>query len=612
MYFYFSPFEKRRPPAPLAHHPGVEFLWQMLIIAALLLGANYIRWRWMDSLNYEALWYAVPLALAETLAYIGTCLFTFNLWQTRDPLPQPAPDDITQCLAQADGLMPRPLKVDLFIATYSEDPELVRLSIQDAKRLVYPHPLDYKIHVLDDGRRETMRQVASQEGVNYLTRDNNAGFKAGNLRNGIEQTDGDFIVICDADTRVFPTLLSHTLGYFRDPKVAWVQTPQWFYDLAEGTPLPHWLARRGGRLGQWLGRGIERLVGPIRVGEDPFLNDPQMFYDIIQRRRNRAYASFCCGAASIHRREAIMQTALRQYALDIESEIARYTDDIANPQLRQDLQQAMLPHVAYDMELMPYRFHVSEDIYTSIMLHGDLEHPWRSVMHPQIESKMLSPQDLQTWMIQRFKYAAGSLDILLHDEVLFSRQLHLSRAQKLLYGATFWSYLACTWNLIFLIAPLIYLFSGIPPLSTYSTPFYLHFVPYLVLCELAFMFGTWGISAWNGKASYLALFSMNLRALDNVLRGEKIRFRVTPKERQQGNFLALVKPQLAIVILTLLALCWGALQLAWGNIVDPSGYIINIFWSVMNILAMMPMILAALWQPPAHDSDADAADSREC
>lgn len=98
----------------------------------------------------------------------------------------------------------------------------------------YPGPLDYKVHVLDDGRRPEMKAVCDQEGANYISRQTNIGFKAGNLRNGLEQTDGDFLIICDADTRVFPTLLSHTLGYFRDPDVAWVQTPQWFFDLPEG------------------------------------------------------------------------------------------------------------------------------------------------------------------------------------------------------------------------------------------------------------------------------------------------------------------------------------------------------------------------------------------
>lgn len=89
----------------------------------------------------------------------------------------------------------------------------------------YPFPIDYRIHVLDDGRRPEMKAVCEEEGVNYISRQTNIGFKAGNLRNGLEQTDGDFIVICDADTRVFPTLLSHTLGYFRDPDVAWYRHP---------------------------------------------------------------------------------------------------------------------------------------------------------------------------------------------------------------------------------------------------------------------------------------------------------------------------------------------------------------------------------------------------
>ncbi|CAI0840661.1 MULTISPECIES: glycosyltransferase family 2 protein [Serratia] len=599
-HFYFSSFEKRSPPAPLKTSRAIEFLWQILAVAALLVGANYIRWRWMASLNYDALWYAVPLVIAETLAYCGTILFTINLWQVRDVKRRPPPRDIRQCLDSDEAIAPRPVKVDLFIATYSEDTELVRLSIQDAKRVTYPFPLDYRIHVLDDGKRPEMRRVAEQEGVNYLSRENNIGFKAGNLRNGLEHTDGDFIVICDADTRVFPSILTDTLGYFRDPLVAWVQTPQWFYDLPAGKLLPHWLKDKLGQPGYVVGRAFEGVVGPLTVGQDPFFNDPKMFYDVILRRRNAANAAFCCGAASIHRREAIMQSALRSYARAVENEIDRYTRDVTDAGLRDDLGRAMKPQIAFDTELTPYKFHVSEDIYTSIVLHGDPERRWRSVMHPEVESKMLSPQDLLTWMIQRFKYAAGSLDIALHDAVFSAKNFRLSLAQKLMYGTTFWSYLACLWNTVFLISPLIYLFTGIPPVSAYSLPFYLHFLPFFLLSELAFMFGTWGISAWDGKASYLSLFSMNLRALDTVLRGEKIKFHVTPKERQQGNFLTLVKPQLAIIALTLLGLLWGGAQLYLGKVDDPAGYVINIFWGGVNVMAMLPMVFAALWRPESE------------
>ena len=76
MDFYFSRFEHRRPPEPLTTPRWVMFTWQVLAVAALILGANYIYWRWTASLNTDALWYAIPLVLAETLAWIGTVLFT--------------------------------------------------------------------------------------------------------------------------------------------------------------------------------------------------------------------------------------------------------------------------------------------------------------------------------------------------------------------------------------------------------------------------------------------------------------------------------------------------------------------------------------------------------
>src|SRR4029077_16350521 len=110
-------------------------------------------------------------------------------------------------------------------------------------------------------------------------------------RDGVRLRGGDFIVVWCGDTRPFPTLLERTLGYFRDPDVAWVQSPQWFYDIPEGTRLPDHLARRLGGLGRGLGKAVEAVFGSIRVGADPFGSDPTIFYDAIQRRRNWANAS---------------------------------------------------------------------------------------------------------------------------------------------------------------------------------------------------------------------------------------------------------------------------------------------------------------------------------
>lgn len=598
MTFYFTQFEHRRPPPPLPNSLVREKIWQILGVASLALGAWYIHWRWTQSLNWDALWFAVPLLLAESCAYFGLILFTLNLWKVKDFPILPPPEGINQCVTDPDGL-DRPVAVDVFIATYNEDEELVRLSIRDAKAMRYPHPIDLHIHVLDDGRRPTMRAIAEEEAVGYITRDNNVGFKAGNLRNAMEHTSGDFILICDADTRPFPTLLERTLGYFRDPDVAFVQTPQWFYDLPEGETLTQWMTRRMGRAGRWLGSATEWIFGEIRVGEDPFANDPALFYDIIQRRRNAFNAAFCCGAASLHRREAIMFVALKAYgdavaktSGETRSRLARLTRRSDNAQI-----QALARwQAAQAEELTPYKFHVSEDIYTSIVLHQDQHRRWKSVLHPQVESKMLSPQDLLTWTIQRFKYAGGSLDIFFHDNPVIAPGMSLG--QRLMYLTTFWSYLGAVWNCIFLLAPLVYLFLGVAPVSAYTGDFFRHALPFLIANELAFLAGTWGMSGYKGKVSYLASFPISLRALWAVLRNQQIKFPVTPKERQDGNFLHLVWPQIAIMALTVLGLAWATL--AWRLDIGSytlGGLIANGLWGLNNILAMSIMVRAALWQP---------------
>jgi cellulose synthase (UDP-forming) len=598
--FYFAHFEARQPEPPLQDGPMLQSLRQWLLVVALVLGGWYITWRWTASLNWEALWFSIPLVIAETGAYIGLLLFGFNLWKTEDYPRQEAPKSIAECVPEGHG-EDRPVKVDVFFATYSEDPELVRLSLNDAKQVRAPNGAMVEIFVLDDGRRESMRRVAEEEGVNYLSRSSNIGFKAGNLRHAMEHTHGDFILICDADTRPFPTILERTLGYFRDPRVAWVQTPQWFYDIPQGRRLPEAWARWGGPLGRGLGRVVEKVMGEIHVGQDPFVNDPKMFYDILMRRRNPYNASFCCGAGSIHRRDAVMQVALKTWTEQVEVEgqqrikaMQRLTGETSTSP---DAERALMQQVAVDEEFTPYKFHVSEDIYTSIVLHAD---GWKSVMHPDVESKMLSPQDLLTWTIQRFKYAGGTLDIALHDNPLM--RTGLNWMQRMMYAATIWSYLGGLWNVVFLVSPLIYLFTAVAPVSAYSMDFYKHILPFIVMTELAFMASYWGISSFQAKANYVSFFPVNLRAIWTVLKGEKIKFPVTPKERQSGNFLRLVWPQASVIVLSILGLIFGwCAYLFFQSDHHFDGLLVNTFWCVHNIWLLHRIVWAAFWQP--SDSD---------
>ena len=601
MAFYFEKYESRTPPKPIPYSVSTELVWQFLATVNLVVGAWYIHWRWTASLNYDAIWFAYPLVIAETLAYIGLILFTFNLWKTKDVEPGEPPSHLHQ-VTKGMASIDRVISVDVYFPSYDEEPELVKLSLADAKKIKYPHDITINIYLLDDGRRPAMKALAEEMGVHYITRENNIGFKAGNLRNAMEQTSGDFIVICDADTRPFPTILENTLGYFTDPDVAWVQTPQWFFDLPEGKNLTQVWQQKYGAFGKWGAISLQKIVGEINVGGDPFVNSPQMFYDIIQRRRNWANASFCCGAGSIHRRDAVMQSALIAFGDHVAAQEEEKVNQLKKLTKEDDVDELVVDSIRQEIveqtELTPYKFHVSEDIYTSMVLHGDKSHHWKSVLHPGIESKMLSPQDLQTWVVQRFKYAGGTIDIALNDNPIFRKGMSFS--QKMMYASTMWSYFGALWNIVFILAPVIYLFTGVAPVSAYSGDFYKHILPFLIINELAFMVGTWGVPGYQAKASFLSFFSVNIKAIMTVVRGEKISFPTTPKERQEGNFVHLVWPQIAVVVLTLTALCYAAVSyFIFNNVFTYSlnAILTNVFWATNNILAMLGMIQCAFWKP---------------
>lgn len=111
------------------------------------------------------------------------------------------------------------------------------------------------------------------------------------------------------------------------------------------------------------------------------------------------------------------------------------------------------------------------------------------------------------------------------------------------------------------------------------------------------MVGTWGLAGFQSKASYLAFFPVNLRALWTVLRKKQIKFPTTPKERQEGNFFHLVIPQFMVIVLTVAGLAYASYGYQQGSFTNLNGLLTNIFWGFNNILAMSGLVLAAFWKP---------------
>ncbi len=133
--------------------------------------------------------------------------------------------------------------VDVFIATYNEEKELLYKTLNGCLHMDYPDKSKVHIYLCDDGRREEIKALAEELGVNYITRKDNEGAKAGNLNNALKVSSSPYIVTFDADMIPRSCFLMKTIPYFVDAeirnegrpegqkiKLGFVQSPQSFYN----------------------------------------------------------------------------------------------------------------------------------------------------------------------------------------------------------------------------------------------------------------------------------------------------------------------------------------------------------------------------------------------
>jgi cellulose synthase/poly-beta-1,6-N-acetylglucosamine synthase-like glycosyltransferase len=125
---------------------------------------------------------------------------------------------------------PPGLTVDVFMPAFNEPLWIVKKAVKAAREITYPH----RTFLLDDSPTKRYIHLAEQLGVEYLTRNGNKDFKAGNVNTALEKTSGDFIAIFDIDHVPRPDFLNRTLGHFQDPQVGFVQAMQTFSNQGDG------------------------------------------------------------------------------------------------------------------------------------------------------------------------------------------------------------------------------------------------------------------------------------------------------------------------------------------------------------------------------------------
>ena len=631
------------------------FAIRVVVLSTAILGLNYILWRWMDSLNWEAWWIAVPLVMAETYSLLDSLLFGLTMWKFRErDKPASPPDGLT---------------VDVFITTYNEPLDLVMTTARAAKRIDYPH----KTWILDDGNRPELRRIATAEGIGWITRSEDwvnrpRHAKAGNLNNALLSTDGEFMLILDADQIPDPRILHQTLGYFNDRRMALVQTPQVFINVP-----PH----------------------------DPLGSQAPLFYGPIQQGKDGWNAAFFCGSNAIIRREALMQLGVMRYVSEVELSLNKALKTAAKVVAKarrelgpgQERLAAALTTVAVDLQGVKrelregqgiadvtYRFQrrvdalarelvahdfealnaelssieglartvhvdgslavvdnaaldrfsqrdwsplgaietvrvlidsvnaekdgeaqavmpiatisVTEDMATCMRLHAL---GWESAYHHEKLADGLAPEDLDSMLTQRLRWAQGTAQVMFRENPLL--QKGLSPAQRIMYLGTMWTYMSGFAAVIYLASPVIFLTLGILPVQALSSEFFVRLLPFLVVNQLLFHVVGRGIKTWRGQQYSLAMFPTWIKsvtsAFGNVYLGRDLDFRVTPKTLQKRTSLPwyLVKPQLIAMAVLVLAVLAGIVRMLLGE-ADTVGTLVNCLWVAFDLLILSVVIEA--------------------
>jgi cellulose synthase/poly-beta-1,6-N-acetylglucosamine synthase-like glycosyltransferase len=171
-------------------------------------------------------------------------------------------------------------KVAFHYACFNEPPEIVFDALSRFERLDYPRDR-YVVMVLDDSTDEACRkpveQYCREHGFAYVHRADRRGYKAGALNHALTLTPADVEVISviDADYHVEPEYLRETVGYFIDPALGFLQTPQDYRNIHQSFLTRQYYFADG------------------------------YFYRAIMPSRNEVNSTSFCGTMGMVRREAL-------------------------------------------------------------------------------------------------------------------------------------------------------------------------------------------------------------------------------------------------------------------------------------------------------------------
>jgi cellulose synthase (UDP-forming) len=247
-------------------------------VTCAVCGLRYEWWRWTspmpDGQAYWQLAWDWTFLIFETLTIAGGMMSHLFMSRTRDRSREVDARAGSSMLTAA---------VDVFIATYNEDHDILERTIVGAMSIDHP---DLRVWVLDDGARPWVRQLAADLGALYHFRIRGKHAKAGNVNNGLREALStgrrpEFILLLDADFVVSRHILKRTLPLFDEADVGIVQTPQHFYN-----PDP---------------------LQANMLSSSVWPDEQRFFFNYLQPSKDAWGVAFCCGTSAVLRVTALEQ-----------------------------------------------------------------------------------------------------------------------------------------------------------------------------------------------------------------------------------------------------------------------------------------------------------------
>ncbi|MCA6216238.1 UDP-forming cellulose synthase catalytic subunit [Ideonella sp. B7] len=285
---------------------------------------------------------------------------------------------------------------------------------------------------------------------------------------------------------------------------------------------------------------FERNLGTFRRVP----NEGSLFYGLVQDGNDFWNATFFCGSCALLRRAPLMEVG----GIAVET--------------------------------------VTEDAHTALKLH---RHGYSTAYIHQTQAAGLATESLSAHVGQRIRWARGMAQILRVDNPLLGKGLSLW--QRLCYVNAMLHFLFGLPRLVFLTAPMAYLFFDWHIIHASSLMVALYVVPYMLLATIAnaHVQGEHRHSFWAEVYETVLAWYIVLPTTVALLAPQHGKFNVTAKgglvEKPYFDW-SISTPYIVLVGLNLAAAITGLLRLTVFSSPEPATVVLNLVWTLYSLLML--------------------------